>query len=192
MSLVNFGLFFMRERIFEEKIRAWSSGITSPVASAMVGNIWRSNRWMMAQRTSYLLMKTFSFRWKSVHIMAERRQPLVCANYKIRYEGAPFAAISPDFETRIATTADSPDVEPCGACGFGLALIAREVFEALPHPWFPIHWSDESQTYSTEDVPFFLEARKAGFTPLIDHVASRGVAHIGSFRYRWDGPALNP
>jgi len=132
------------------------------------------------------------FDMDAVHLLASRRQPLVCANYKIRFEGAPFAAITPDFEGRIDTTAQSPDLEPCGACGFGLALIAREVFEAIPQPWFPIHWSDESKTYSTEDVPFFLAARKAGFTPLIDHVASRQVAHIGSYRYRWDGPGSLP
>lgn len=192
LSMVNFGLFFMRERIFADEDQ---SIIFRQYQSSCISN---GREYLVQQSLNdgathvLFIDEDIQFSMEAVHTMAARRQPLICANYKIRFEGAPFAAISPDFETRIATTSHSPDVEPCGACGFGLALIAREVFEALPHPWFPIYWSDESRTYSTEDVPFFLAARKAGFTPLIDHVASRQVAHIGSYRYRWDGPSTIP
>lgn len=192
LSLVNFGLYFMRQRIFEGEDQ---SVIFRHYQSSCISN---GREYLVTQSLNdgathvLFIDEDIQFDMDAVHILASRRQPLVCANYPIRYEGAPFAAITPDFEGRIDTTSQSPDVEPCGACGFGLAMIAREVFESIPQPWFPIHWSDESKTYSTEDVPFFLAAQKAGFVPLIDHVASRKVAHIGSYRYRWDGPGFNP
>jgi len=188
LSLVNFGLYFMRQRIVEGEDQ---SVVFRHYQSSCISN---GREYLVTQSlkegaTHVLFIDDdIQFDMDAVHILASRRQPLVCANYKIRFEGAPFAAITPDFEGRIDTTAQSPDLEPCGACGFGLALIARDVFEAIPQPWFPIHWSDESKTYSTEDVPFFLAAQKAGIVPLIDHVASRKVAHMGSYRYRWDGP----
>jgi hypothetical protein len=129
-----------------------------------------------------------SFGQAAIHTLLQRKTPFICGNYPIRFEGAPFAAIAPDFETRINTTADSPEVEPCGACGFGLALIAREVLEAVPQPWFPIRWAEETKNYTTEDIPFFMAAREAGFIPLIDHAVSRTIQHVGSYRYRWDDP----
>lgn len=192
LSLVNFGLYFMRQRIFDGEDQ---SVIFRHYQSSCISNgrEYLATQSLKEGATHVLFIdEDIQFDMDTVHVLASRRQPLVCANYPIRYEGAPFAAITPDFEGRIDTTSQSPDVEPCGACGFGLAMIAREVFESIPQPWFPIHWSDESKTYSTEDVPFFLAAQKAGFVPLIDHVASRKVAHIGSYRYRWDGPGFNP
>jgi pimeloyl-ACP methyl ester carboxylesterase len=72
-----------------------------------------------------------------VPIMLLRRNlPLVGCNYPIRFEGMPFSAFAPDFQTRVTTRADSPDLEEGGAVGFGMCLIAREVFEAMPQPWF--------------------------------------------------------
>lgn len=188
MSLVNFGLYFMRARIVEGQDQ---SLVIRHYQSSCISN---GREWLVTQSlkdgASHVLFidEDIAFDQDAVHILAGRQAPIVCANYKIRYEGAPFAAITPDFQDRIATTETSPELEPCGACGFGLALIAREVFEQLPQPWFPIVWSAETKTYSTEDVPFFLAARDAGFIPFIDHVASRKVAHMGSYRYRWNDP----
>ncbi len=119
-------------------------------------------------------------------ILMRRKLPLVACNYPIRFEGMPFAAFATDFETRISTTAESPDIEEAGASGFGMCLIAREVFEALPQPWFPLEWYPDSGTHSTEDMPFFQKARAAGYPLALDHAASRQIAHHGSFCYRWN------
>jgi hypothetical protein len=121
-------------------------------------------------------------------LMLARQLPLVACNYKIRFEGWPFTAYTPDFSGRIATRADSPDLEECGATGFGLCLIAREVFEAMEPPWFPLLWDPAAGVHTTEDIPFFTAARAAGFPALIDHAASRRIAHHGNYRYRWDDP----
>jgi hypothetical protein len=124
-----------------------------------------------------------------VPIMLLRRGlPLAACNYRIRFEGMPFAAFAPDFKTRLWTLADSPDLEEAGATGFGMCLIAREVFEAIPQPWFPLEWDADSGTHTTEDTPFFWKSRAAGYPLVIDHAASRRIAHHGSFRYRWDQP----
>jgi len=119
-------------------------------------------------------------------ILLRRNLPLVACNYPIRFEGMPFAAFAPDFATRLSTTADSPDLEDAGASGFGMCLIAREVFAALPQPWFPLEWYADSGTHSTEDTPFFQKARAAGFPLALDHAASRRLAHHGSYCYRWN------
>ena len=118
--------------------------------------------------------------------LLRRQLPLVACNYPIRFAGMPFAAVAPDFATRLTTTADSPDVEEAGASGFGMCLIAREVFAALPQPWFPLEWDAASGTHSTEDTPFFRKARAAGFPLALDHAASRRIAHHGSYCYRWN------
>ena len=87
---------------------------------------------------------------------------------------------------RIPTLPESTGLQDIGFCGFGFCLIERAVFDALPQPWFPQHWHPESRTHTTEDVAFFLNARTAGFIPMIDHDASKHIVHVGSYRYRWD------
>lgn len=122
-------------------------------------------------------------------MLLRRKLPLVACNYRIRFQGMPFSAFAPDFQTRIETRADSPDLAEAGASGFGMCLISREVFEAIPQPWFPIQWDADSGTYSTEDTPFFWKAREAGYPLMIDNAASRLIGHHGSYCYRWDQPS---
>lgn len=122
-------------------------------------------------------------------LLLRRNLPLVACNYRIRFEGMPFSAFAPDFQTRIETRSDSPELESAGASGFGMCLIAREVFEAVPQPWFPIEWNPDAGTYTTEDTPFFWKARQAGYPLAIDQAASRLIGHHGSFCYRWDKPS---
>jgi len=188
LSLVNLGLYFMQHPLVpgqEQTIifRHYQSSSISNGRESLVMN-------SLADGASHVLFidDDVGFDMDVLHGLFARQLPLVACNYRIRFEGAGFAAMSQDLTQRIQTTADSPDLEPCGATGFGMALIAREVFEALPHPWFPQEWCTESKTYTTEDLPFFMAAAAAGFTPFIDHVASRKLIHIGSYRYRWNDP----
>jgi len=188
LSLVNLGLYFMQHPLVpgqEQTIifRHYQSSSISNGRESLVMN-------SLADGASHVLFidDDVGFDMDVLHGLFARQLPLVACNYRIRFEGAGFAAMSQDLTQRIQTTADSPDLEPCGATGFGMALIAREVFEALPHPWFPQEWCTESKTYTTEDLPFFMAAAAAGFTPFIDHVASRKLIHMGSYRYRWNDP----
>jgi hypothetical protein len=78
-----------------------------------------------------------------------------------------------------------PDLIDVDAVGQGFLLVKREVFEKMEEPWF---WTNG--TYSTEDLPFCLEAKKAGFkiyvTPLVK------LSHIGMMCIKSDGTAQPP
>lgn len=119
-----------------------------------------------------------------LHTLARRRQPIVGCNYRMRQPPAPFVALNLDRTARVETTAGTTGLEPVTYTGFGVCLIERKVFEAVPMPRFLHTYTDH---YSTEDAPFFAKAREAGFTCYVDHDASKGVAHRGDFIYRWDG-----
>jgi hypothetical protein len=67
------------------------------------------------------------------------------------------------------------DLVPCAAHGMGCTLIARDVFEALPSPWFKTTMSqgmnqDGAPTvlHQTEDAYFLSAARALGFQPHVD------------------------
>lgn len=188
LSLANFGMYFMQVPVFpgqEQRIvfRQIQSSCISFNREKLVAD-------SLAEGATHILFvdEDIGFDPDVPHGLLQRQLPFVVGNYRIRFEGMPFAAIRPDGMERIATTADSPDLEECGACGFGMALIAREVFEAVPQPWFPQQWMPDTKTYTTEDTPFYLAAREHGIIPMIDHVASRKLIHVGSYRYRWNDP----
>lgn len=189
MSLANFCLWFMQTPIFPDTpqcitLRHYQS---SSIQNGRENLVMQS----LEAGASHILFidEDIAFEADAPAVLIRRQQPLLACNYKIRFEGMPFAAIGTDYDSRIATTADSTGLEECGACGFGLALIAREVFEAMPQPWFETIWCENTRTYTTEDLPFFLKARKSGIIPLLDHDASKKiVAHVGDYRYRWNDP----
>jgi hypothetical protein len=77
-------------------------------------------------------------------------------------------------------------LEKCSFGGFGFALIERQVFEAVPMPRFLHTYDAASKTYSTEDLPFYTAASKAGFQTWVDHDLSKKLRHNGNFQYTWD------
>jgi hypothetical protein len=117
-------------------------------------------------------------------ILARRRLPIVVCNYRMRGPPAEFTAMRLDHQGRIETTVESTGLEPCDYAGFGLSLIETRVFKAMQRPHFLNRYIDDA--YSTEDVPFFLAAREAGFTAYVDHDASKRIGHVGQTTYRWD------
>ena len=116
--------------------------------------------------------------------MARRRQPIVVCNYRMRGEPYSFTAMRPDHSGRVITRKDSTGIEPCKYAGLGMALIETRVFKALKPPYFLNRLIDDE--ISTEDVPFFLDAKEAGFQAYVDHDASKQVAHIGEMTFRWN------
>lgn len=121
----------------------------------------------------------------AVGILASRREPICGVNYRLRYPPAPFVARKQDpLGEEIVTSEVSTGIEAADYMGFGLCLIETRVFKAIQQPWFMPQWVDGKHT--TEDIPFFHAAIRAGFTPYIDHDASKLVAHVGECHYRWD------
>lgn len=129
----------------------------------------------------------------AVHRLARWRQPIVATNYRKRVPGGPFVATKPmpnDPTTfqRVLTTERSTGLEEVTGFGFGLCLIAIEVFEKLPQPWFEFRWNEAEQTHVGEDI-VFCQACVAQRIPLyIDHDLSRELAHIGHYPYQWSDP----
>lgn len=188
LSLANFCLYFMQSAFFPGEpqsilLRQWNSSCISQGRESLVMD-------SLASECTHVLFidEDMGFQQDVVHGMMRRRLPIVACNYKMRFEGMPFAALTQDLQHRIATTEESPELEPCGNVGFGLCLIERKVFEAVAQPWFSLVWHPDVKLYTTEDLGFWQRCADAGFTPMVDHVASRKVEHIGAFRYRWNGP----
>lgn len=124
--------------------------------------------------------------------LLSHNQPIVTCNYSTRRPPAePVAFKRIRTLEKLYTDPESTGLEVCAANGLGLALIHREVFEAMERPWFNIPYIPESDGHWGEDVWFCNQARKAGFDTLIDHDLSKEVKHIGLREYDfWDCAAM--
>jgi hypothetical protein len=54
-----------------------------------------------------------------------------------------------------------------------------------PKAWFLPKFMPESNSYTTEDNPFYERAREAGFKVYLDQDASKLVSHIGRKAWHW-------
>jgi hypothetical protein len=85
----------------------------------------------------------------------------------------------------VETTQHSKGLEKCRRVGFGIVLIEARVFQAIAKPWFMVEYLSETKlpdgngTWRGEDVYFCEQARKAGFTPMVDHDLTKETAHFG-------------
>jgi hypothetical protein len=121
-----------------------------------------------------------------VPMLVARRLPIVAVNYPMRTFPIEFTARTLDEKGRIKTTKDSTGLEEASFAGFGVSLIETRVFAAIEQPWFFPKYLPEINDVTTEDVYFFEKARAAGFKCMIDHDASKLVAHMGQHRYMWN------
>lgn len=120
--------------------------------------------------------------------MLNRDLDIVMTNYLVKeWPPKTWVAIDRDGK-RLRTTKEKSGVEEVLGSGFGVSVISTEVFKKTPQPWFLPVWSSETGEYSTEDMPFCHRTRQAGFKVYVDHDASKKVAHMGKFRWRWDMP----
>lgn len=143
-------------------------------------------RFLSKEDATHLLFidEDMQFAPDTLHTLARRRQPIVGCNYRMRFPPAHFTALSKDRTHRIVTNSETLGLEECDYMGFGFCLIERQVFETIQKPRFlSVYTADH---YSTEDSPFFHAAREAGYTPFVDHDASKGIGHRGDVLYRWD------
>jgi len=118
-------------------------------------------------------------------LMLSRQLPIVTTNYLAKKLPLEFITLGLDGQ-RVRTTAESAGVQEVQYAGFGVSVIERVVFEKTERPWFQPDWFPDTGRYSTEDMAFFRRARAAGFPCYVDHDASKLVAHMGLFTWRWD------
>jgi len=110
--------------------------------------------------------------------MLGRQRPVVVTNYLIKNDKMEFVSVGTDGK-RVATTDESPPLESIAYSGFGVSLFDLKVFKSIPQPWFLPVWLPEEKIYTTEDNPFFMKVRKAGYKVYLDHDASKLISHLG-------------
>lgn len=126
-----------------------------------------------------------------LHILARHRLHIVGANYSTN-KGAKqrFTAISyrSDEHSGVepcVTGPDSSGLEEVSLLPQGMTLMAREVFEAIPKPWFLMGYDPSSDKYVYQDYYFSEQAKKAGFKLYVDHDVSKRLHHTGPHNYTW-------
>ena len=152
---------------------------------------WITNREQLARHAidggythMLFLDDDMSFQPQILAILLGRRQPIVVTNYLIKTDAPEFVAVGLDGE-RIPTTEHSTGTQPIAYSGFGASLFEIDVFKRTPQPWFLPDFDQESNSYTTEDNPFFRRAREAGFKVMLDHDASKLLGHVGRRAWRW-------
>jgi hypothetical protein len=121
-----------------------------------------------------------------LNIALMRKMPIVLANYRRKSPTATFISRNVENTDNIETTPEKDSLEECSFGGFGFCLIERQVLDALPMPRFLAVYDPTSGVYTTEDKPFYENARAAGFQAFVDHRISKKVTHNGSYQYRYD------
>lgn len=76
-------------------------------------------------------------------------------------------------------------IEQVTAVGFACTLVAREVFEKVPRPWFDIIWTDFGNVIG-EDVTFCVRCMENDIPVWVDHELSMHIGHIGVKTFGWD------
>lgn len=78
------------------------------------------------------------------------------------------------------------DLIDCDVVGMGCCLVPLEVLDAIgPRPWFEYKNDDDGWPRVTEDVPFCLKAKDAGFSILLDPTIKCGHVHPQIIDHRW-------
>ena len=187
-SLANLVAYFSQVRIYPEDhsqsleiLMLEGSGISSNREKMVIDALAKKDM-------THLLFidEDMGFNKEALHQLARRRLPIVGCNYRMRVPPAEFTALNMERTKRIETHVNVSGLEECYYMGFGFCLIAREVLEATEAPRFPIFYKPEMQGYTTEDLPFFVQAREKGFKSYVDHDTSKIIWHNGSISYTWN------
>jgi len=150
----------------------------------------------MQQEMDYVLFLDSDMRFPpdTLARLLARNLPMVGCNYvsrkyPVRYIGVEKVA-DPESEekgTLLTTARDSTGVEECDALGFGVMLIRRDVFEALPdpreQPWWWYEWMPKHNSQIGEDVYFCRLVREAGVPIHVDHDLSKQIKHLGDEQF---------
>ena len=119
----------------------------------------------------------------ALHILASKRKEIVGCNYPMRFKNSGFTALRKDTYGRIITGPSSVGLEEALYTGFGFCLIAREVFERMPKPWFLIGYETTKGNYTTEDAAFGTQLAELKIPWYVDHDASKLITHMGSYMF---------
>lgn len=111
--------------------------------------------------------------------LAQHDLPIVGCNYPTRQSGKPTARDAAG--NRIATTEEKARagvIEGAAGMGLGFCLMKAPIFNRIERPWFVTQLSPAGEILCGEDLHFFAQAAKAGFTAHIDHRLSWELGHL--------------
>lgn len=135
-------------------------------------------------------------------ILLDKQQCQIVSGLHFR-RGAPFDPLCFEYDKE-ADTFRAPVEWPIGlieadVIGHGSVIIAREVFETLPEPWWAYSYQKTSEgKYPSEDVYFCAKARNAGFrifvdtTQTSDHLTTAQISEESFRRWLADHPEAMP
>lgn len=121
-----------------------------------------------------------------LNIALARQMPIVLANYRRKCPPGRFTARNADNTSDIKTTVDSTSLTECYFGGFGFCLIEIDVFKQVKKPRFLAYYDEKTNSYTTEDRPFFDKVHEAGIPVFCDQEISKRVWHNGNFAYTFD------
>lgn len=114
--------------------------------------------------------------------LLDRKLPVVAAAYSKRVE--PFIATAwdkiDDWSSHVVDF--TKDLITCDAIATGFMLIATEVFDQLPLPWFKLGWYNNQ--YVGEDIEFCRMLKHYNIPLHLDLSVSTKLGHIGSKTYK--------
>lgn len=123
--------------------------------------------------------------------LLKRDLPMVGANYAQRKRPSKPTSAYYIGDNRVwmytpPADADAPELQIAESMGMGLCLIEAVVYECVPEPWYSMPWVPEKNEHVGEDVFFFRRVKAhLDIDPVVDHVLSREVEHIGYHNYVW-------
>jgi hypothetical protein len=112
----------------------------------------------------------------ALHRLARHRLPIVGANYSTN-KGERLFFTAGRCGKRFVTDENSVGIEEVDLLPQGLTLVAREVYEKVPLPWYTGGYM--------ADYHFSEKARLNGFKIYVDHDVSKEVCHIGPHVYTY-------
>lgn len=178
-------------------IRTIQEADTNVTMQIVESSNWIENREQLAEHAiaagmTHLMFldDDMSFEPQVLETLLGRRQDIVVTNYLIKTENwqtdPQWVAVDLN-DKRVPVSDGRTGLQPIAYSGFGVSIIATDVFKRMPRPMFMPDYDAEAKKYTTEDNPFFRKARESGFTVYLDHDASRMVAHHGKAVWGWQG-----
>lgn len=138
----------------------------------------------LARGADYVLFvdSDMTFPGDALRRLLGHSKPIVGATYARRREPYGVLGYAPD----------GAEIPP-GATGLwpfarlpgGMLLIAREVFDRVPRPWFPVTYRPETDDYESEDFGFCRWAIEAGYDIWCDLDLSHELGHVGQIIHTW-------
>lgn len=158
------------------------------------GSILPNLRWQVVKdarkvKADYILWldSDHTFPADILHRLLQHREDVVAVNCVTKSVPAYPTARQLDKEDvkgqPVFTFEDSTGLEKVWRVGFGMTLMSRRAFEALPGDAFEMNYMPETDSYRGEDWRAFEALERQGFNIYVDHDLSKECSHVGMMDY---------